>query len=134
MNRILIIFLVAIFCMLNTNVFAFEVTNVRTTVPEHSAYLGIPLYFSSAPKYTFTTFKGTLKANLEHVAYLHHWTIAWCSKKIYYVMSEDEISGTNFHDVTEKLLSHYPLQATYDTKNKVLSIDDLPAKKPAPIK
>lgn len=111
-------------CGISTYATAFEISNQRTAVPSHTVYVGLPFYFGSSSKYSFTTVQGPLKSNVVEMASLHHWSVNWCAKQFYLVATEEKISGPNFKDLAGKLLSHYPLQAQFDDNNKVLTVSE----------
>ncbi|MGD9152876.1 MAG: hypothetical protein PVG30_04365 [Gammaproteobacteria bacterium] len=65
---------------------------------------------------SFKLRKGLLKENVICFAGKYRWKVRWLAPNKYYVTLATKIVGPTFPIVMNRLLSHYPLRATYDVK------------------
>jgi hypothetical protein len=109
---------------LSQSLYAIDEINQRTGLSSGESYVGLPLFVATKPATSFHTFKGTLKDNLDQIASQAGWQTKWQSKKFYHVLLETDIAGDSLAGVVDQLLQHYPLQASFDGQNHIITISD----------
>jgi hypothetical protein len=79
----------------------------------------------SSPSTTIaaTVYPGTLRANVEKLAYQHgKWHVVWKVTNNYKCDGFKRIYARNFKEAIAKLLANYPLQAEFYPKKRILLI------------
>jgi len=81
-----------------------------------------PRKYANGSKFLFKLRKGLLKDNVYRLANKYNWRVTWRASDNHYVMLNTEIVGVTFQVAMNRLLSHYPLRATYDVKHKCMMV------------
>jgi hypothetical protein len=81
-----------------------------------------PIYFGNHTQYTLTLKQDWLSSNIFRIAAQYHWRVQWLAKTDYPVLTSRQISGFTFPVMMNELLHNYPLKATYDDAQQLLSI------------
>lgn len=74
---------------------------------------GIPGQYQTDPQYNLVTHKGLLYDTVKQYCSTHGWKLTWMAKRDYPLNFNTTLTGPNFPEVLNQLLSHYPLQAYY---------------------
>lgn len=88
----------------------------------------IPKIYQSRNKFIFQTKKGWLASNLKRFSKKEGWQIKWRAKRNYQLLLSTEIAGETFPNAVNELLSHYPLRASFNQREKIMTIYDQPMK------
>jgi hypothetical protein len=81
-----------------------------------------PRRYANGSKFLFKLRKGSLKDNVYRLANKYNWRVTWRARGNYHVMLNTEIVGVTFQVAMDRLLSHYPLRATYNAKHKSMMV------------
>lgn len=81
-----------------------------------------PCKYTNGSLFLFKLRKGSLQDNVYRLANKYNWRVSWRASDNYYVMLKTEIVGVTFPVAMHRLLSHYPLCATYNTRCKRMMV------------
>lgn len=84
----------------------------------------IPGQYQTLARYSFYLHKGWLKNNVVNMAKQVGWTVNWKAYRNYRVEVKTQIAGENFPDVLTQLLSHYPLNASFNKTMREVTISN----------
>jgi len=81
-----------------------------------------PCKYANGSKFLFKLRKGSLQDNVYRLANKYNWRVTWRAPNNYHVMLNTKIVGVTFPVAMNRLLSHYPLRATYNVKHKSMVV------------
>lgn len=84
----------------------------------------IPVVYQSSSRYSFMTQKTWLNTNLINMAREYGWTVNWKANRNYHVLLQTQLSGRDFPDMANQLLSHYPVKAFFNRRTRAMTVVD----------